>query len=323
MRISPPSSKNGPTREGALLSAENVQISSVVVPCSARKCSSSSTKLDGRGLPRGTQARLSRLWSDALRADDAPQFRADALYQGGGFRRAKVAAESLNCPLYVVSAGLGLLRSTTEVPPYELSLSPGVTSSLLTRIVGPFDPVAWWSGLMAGPYATSTGELSQGTGRVLVAVTRPYAGLFTAAFASLPEATVARIRIFGPGIKTALPGHLQAQVIEHRRELDAVMPGLCLDAGVRGMAHFASLSDLEASGNVQTDQEAFDRSLRRYSAPTVVRRPKLSDRDLKKHISEMVSGGLSSTAALKHLRTALGVACEANRFRRMYVEVST
>jgi hypothetical protein len=276
--------------------------------------------LEAAQLTPGRQSEVTRAWLERLAAAQG-QIAAGDLYQGASFARIRKVAEAQTCPLFIASAGLGLLQDTTRVPAYDLTLSPSAPSRIQSRITDPFDPASWWTQMQGGRFASSVDALHAGQGRILVALSKPYAQLIGAALAQLPPAAIQRLRIFGAGIETALPAALRAQAMPYDARLDVLVPGTRLDFASRALAHFAALVTAQPLRDAKGDARLVQTALTPVTQLVSAIRPKATDEELLKHISALVKRGLRATAALRELRVSLGIACEQGRFRRLYNQV--
>lgn len=298
-----------------------IGIAAFATPCSARKEKLPAKSLSLAKLPRASQEVVAKAWLGKLeRAAAAEMSIARELYAGRSFRRVRDVANALNCQLFVVSAGLGLLDGATKVPSYDLTLSGTVPGGLRNRVADPFRPSKWWSSLEASPFASPTSVLCAGRGRILIALTQPYAEMVGASLATLPAADRGRLRILGFGLKPYLPPSLHQQLISYDDRLDQIIPGTRLDGASRALAHFAGLVATRRMASVEADQTLVDTALSTLEIVTPVSRRRLSDAALAKHVAKFIRRGVSATNALKQLRSETQIACEERRFRRLYEE---
>lgn len=253
--------------------------------------------------------------------DEGAFVAAENLYKGRGFQVARATSNAVGGLFFIISAGMGLVEGSARIPSYDLTLSPHADEALQTKLRARFDPVKWWSAIQSGPYACSIESLGARPGRILVALTQPYADLVGSALALLPEEMRMRLRIFGGGVGPRLPEQLRSNVISYDDRLDSLSPGTRLDAGARALAHFAALIHRCPVTDVHADQmivEAALRGVRSHDAPV---RRRLSDEMLKEQLACFARAGLSASVALRRLRDDVQVACEERRFRRLYEEV--
>lgn len=296
-------------------------MAAVLSPCSARKSKLSSPGLDCASLPFAPQAEVATEWLARLnnKADLTP---ASELYVGDSLTRVRGAGGRARAPLFVVSAGLGLLHATTAVPSYDLTLARGADGAIHNRVTGRFDPAMWWERVQSSPFAHPLGEVGQaGSGRILVALTRPYAALVGPALAALPAALRERLRIFGLGIGAHLPEALRPQIIPFDARLDVISPGTRLNGAARQLVHFSDLVTSQPIGSVKQDQALVDKAFASLEVPSAISRERANDAVLLKRINGLAREGLSATSALRRLRD-VGMACEEQRFRRLYKEAA-
>lgn len=296
-------------------------VAAIISPCSARKSKLSSPALDCSSLPYGHQAEVGAQWMARL-GKGAPCALAGELYVGDSVARARTEADRAKARFFIISAGLGLLRSTTAVPSYDLTLAQGVGASIRDRITDGFDPDAWWVHVQSGPFSCPLDDISLGgSGRILVALTRPYAELVGTALATLPSGLQKRLRIFGIGISAHLPEALKPQIIPFDTRLDVISPGTRLNGAARQLVHFSDLVTALPIGSVEQDLELVDKAFACLEVPSVISRERADDAALLKRIDGLAREGLSATSALRRLRE-VGMACEERRFRRLYKEAA-
>lgn len=297
-------------------------ISSVVVPCSARKSKLAAPGLKAAAVTAGKQGTVARRWQQKLLAS-SPSTPGRDLYLGPSLKRVLHVSQELEVPAWIISAGLGLIDSTEIIPPYDLTLAPGTTASIADRITDQFSPASWWTEIQSGPYASDLADISgeDSGGRVLICLTRPYAQMIGPALAQLPAALLKRLRIFGPGIAAHLPATVRRGVMEYDQRLDLISPGIQLDAGARALEHFASLFREVVPADPSDDQRLIDLALAPLNKPTPVSRVRMDDAALRAHIAPWAAEGLSVQGALRRLRDDSHVSCEQRRFQRLYDEV--
>lgn len=297
-------------------------IAAVLTPCSASKRKLSAPTLEAARQLSGPQVAVAERWLSGLAAASVLTPAQD-LYVGTSYSRVRRVAEDAGSSLFIVSAGLGLLEGSTRVPSYDLTLSPSAPARIQSRITDRFDATVWWQQMQRGRFATAMEAIATGDGRILVALTMPYAQLIGAALSELPSLARSRLRIFGAGLKSSLDASLHTNVMPYDARLNAVMPGTRLDFSSRALAHLAELVALRPLQDAGADAELVRATLAPAAAPTSTTRPKLTDAELLKHIEVLVRRGLSKTSALRELRERMGLACEQSRFARLYGSVST
>jgi hypothetical protein len=156
-------------------------------------------------VPLGSQVAVQTAWIEKIRTLP-PNGEAGALYAGRGFGLASRAAEIAGAELYVLSAGLGLVASDKQVPLYGLTVSGRQAESIAARVAGEFDAAAWFSSLLSSPHSAQwTDVVALGSGRVLIALTRPYAQMVGKSLEALAPQALGRLRIFGASLASDLP----------------------------------------------------------------------------------------------------------------------
>src|SRR3546814_17646172 len=107
-----------------------IGIASIAVPCSSRKEKLPASFLLGANLPRAAQGRIADEWVARLKRAHARLTPAKDLYLGVSFRRARRVAQRSSAPLFILSAGLGLISGDAVVPSSDLTLSPAAPEHL-------------------------------------------------------------------------------------------------------------------------------------------------------------------------------------------------
>lgn len=300
-------------------------VSALLVPCSARK-RKLFRSLRAAALPRGTQDNVAQEWLRRLVGvpNDA-LVRADRLYTGRTHHLVRRLAAEFPCDYFIASAGLGLVRASTLVPGYDLTLSAKAAQSLRTRIRPHLDDARWWDQMRSGRFASSIDELAVGNARILVALTRPYAALIGRALSYLQPSARERLRIFGVGIVDPhLPEELLSQLIRYDARIDGLIAGTKHDASVRALVHFARSVAKSPLQSASADQQLVDGLLRNVKVlPRSPERERVSDAVIRRRIRLYVRKGTSVSAALRHLRAHAGIACEQHRFKRLYLEMNS
>lgn len=289
-------------------------IAAVVAPCASRKRTLPGTRLMASNLAVGAQNFVARQWLDRLKAAE-PTWAAEDLYTGASFRLALTVARSSDAPMFVVSAGLGLVAGQTRVPGYDLTLDSRDDQSVGKRVRGGFNRDQWWESVASGPFATDWGEVFERDGLVLMALSQGYAQLISSDLRALNPAQQQRLRLFGLGIQKAVPAVLLEQVMPYDDRLDAIRPGTKTNFAARAMEHFWRAAPLEGTGR---DHAFVERSLAEHEPPMVVHRPRLDDEQVIKRIGQHLRTTSGIQRILRRLRDEDRVACEQRRFTRLY-----
>ncbi|MDA9393044.1 hypothetical protein WN73_21210 [Bradyrhizobium sp. CCBAU 45394] len=200
-----------------------------------------------------------------------------------------------------------------------MTISPRHEQSVLRKILGDFDPADWFSSLLTSVHSDAWSDVASGkSGRILMALSRPYAEMVGASLANAPRRMLERLRIFGISLEAALPANLHAAIVPYDERLNAIFPGTRTDFAQRAMLHFVRSVAIKPSKGREDDFAAVRSSLKSLKAPPQVQRPRLTDEEIVAVIKRrlrMQSGAARMLAALRHEE---GVACEQSRFGRLY-----
>jgi len=298
-------------------------IAAIITPCSARKSATAALGLRASKVARGSLRAVSAQWRERLEAA-TPSISAADLYRGRAFQRARILAEDVGASLYVVSAGLGLVRGDQHVPAYDLTLADEAGSaSIGRRVRARFSPVAWWDEVSVGPFAQSLESVFQGkgSGLVLIALSRPYASLLLPHLEQLSPARKKRIRLFGA--IQPVPASLLPHWMPYDGRLDVLSPGAKVDFAQRAMAHFAGESrryskfmGSDTDGQRQWVLEV----MRTTKAPRRTKRSPIDDQALAECVRPLAQSGMSFTRILRRLRDDEKISCGEDRLMRTYKE---
>ena len=290
----------------------------VLAPCASRKFIQPELIATAVALPKGEQAAIETAWRQ-VSARLPPRMPAYDLYGGRGFGLSREAASHASAELYVISAGLGLVRSDRAVPSYGMTVSARGNQAIARRVIGRFDPASWWKAVSCGVYSENLASVvRRHRGLLLVALTTPYAAMIGGELAALPAEARARMRLFGHGIAAVLPKPLTGSVMPYDARLDAAVPGTRTDFAQRALRHFCQHVPLDGSVDASRGAEEGGTLLAGYEAPTAPIRPRRSDEE----VVALITGHLHHTAGigriLRLVRDSDGVACEQARFSRLY-----
>ena len=291
----------------------------VITICTHRKKARPPFAATAVSLPADSQGTVQSAWMEKIRALP-PEVPARALYAGRGFGLAAEAAKIAKAKLYILSAGLGLVAANRGVPVYGLTVSGGHAESVAARVTGEFDGVAWFSGLLRGPYSNQWGDAAgHGSGRVLIALTRPYAEMVGKSLSELDPSILARLRIFGASLSPALPAILRPALAPYDERLDAVLPGIRADFSQRALLHFVhSVAGNRDAQDRDADYAAVETALEGVLPPDRLRRTRRTDEEIFQLILARLRSQTGIARILRALRDEEGVACEQSRFARLY-----
>lgn len=272
---------------------------------------------------------LARMWVARV---NAAQHRepVNTLYQGRAFSEAKRTACVAMAPLYVVSAGHGIVNSDESLPSYDLTVAPAPDNPL-HAMLDRMNKTAtdWWQALtmsFAEPrslVALFNNEISKNC-IVLLAVPSTYLSMLHDDLMALCDEQIARLRIitseFGA---TKLPAKLREMVLPYDERLEgiAAYAGTRNDFAQRALRHFVEeLHGHELPIGIACERVAS--AMQALVKRTVPARERKSDEAIEDLILQNWNHYRGSQAVLlRWLRDEQLVSCEQGRFRALWHRV--
>ncbi|WP_348697893.1 DUF6884 domain-containing protein [Duganella fentianensis] len=272
---------------------------------------------------------LAKLW--VTRVNEAKHREpVKTLYQGRAFSEAKRTARAVNAPLFVVSAGHGIVSCDELLPAYDLTATPS-TDNPLHSMLGQMNKNAidWWEALtqsFALPRSLLELFNKHATNNciVVLAVPSTYLSMLHGDLLSLSDEQICRIRIITSEFGAEkLTGKLREMVLpyDERLEGNAAYAGTRNDFPQRALRHFVQ----ELSGHELPIDRARERvisamqSLTRRNLPTRGRKSDAEIEDLVLQVWHRHRG--SQSVLLRWLRDEQLVSCEQSRFRKLWHRV--
>jgi len=297
----------------------------IITNCTSRKRSSPLQDLSVENIHDGSFYDVAAQWRELLKKS-LPEHPATKTYCGRSFREVEKCSELLNAPLYVISAGLGVIDANTCIPWYNITTTTGTTASIGRKICDAYSPSEWWGAItLNNPYGKSLIDTLEKNpkGLILFALSRPYIELIKKELESLPSKYYPRLRFLGKNTGNALPKNIQANWMPYDDRLECIgngYSGTQSDFAQRALKHFVyEVLPMLPSGTTQDHQTITLDFLSHTAKPEKVIRLKKSDDEIlaliRKHWN---NGTISSTEILRIFRSNLGVACEQSRFRYLY-----
>lgn len=246
------------------------------------------------------------------------------LYQGRSFSDARAVAKEMGSSLYVVSAGLGVVKIDEAIPHYNLTVSEGLGSIAPALSRNKSTSRDWWS-LLTGPSGPGKSirdvlGSSQHTS-VYVALPSTYLEMVAGDLLTLSSSQLECVRIFTSSFgREKLPASLRKVCMPYddRLEGHAVYAGTRADFAQRAMRHF--VEELQAQ-HLGLDEAcaAVLQSLQTLVKPTLPERTRRSDEEIIALIAQnwdRFNGHQSHL--LRYLRDEALVSCEQSRFRNLW-----
>lgn len=269
---------------------------------------------------------LAHHWKQQVQAiRESELLAASDLYAGRSISEAKQTAGALFSPLYIVSAGHGVLRADELVPAYDVTVSPAPGNRLyccLLRLKK--SPADWWQALIeAFGRQRSLAQLITASAHatVLLAVPSAYLRLLETDLACLSDADIQRLRVLTSCHgATCLASRLQHLVMPYDERLEGLptYAGTRSDFPQRALRHFTTvLQGHELS--LESAREQVSQAMAALQKPVLPKRQRKTDDDivaLLRQNWERMQG--SSTALLRYLRDDALIACEQSRFRALH-----
>jgi hypothetical protein len=272
-------------------------------------------------LPSAQLADLVSEWTARLRS--APElFLAREVYGGRGFREAVAAAEALDADIIVVSAGLGLIRSSAKIPAYACTTIPGSADSVAARVLGDFSAPNWWAALKGKSTFNSPllGNAGIDSGLILAALSDAYIELVSDELLALPSIVLSNLRLFTRApLRRVEPG-LRPFVMPYDDRLDgpdSLVPGTRGDFAGRALRHFATTIVSDGDLREATDHaKAVAAAIANWRFPVAIERVRHDDATILKLIRAHWSDERGCTLA--RFRHEFKVACEQGRFSALH-----
>jgi hypothetical protein len=196
----------------------------VVTTCSNRKRCPPDLQLCARDLKPGTLNEVATAWISRL-TSAKPVARASELYCGRNFSEADKAARTLRAPLFVLSAGLGLIHADDSIPSYGLTVSSRSPDSVLGKITTASFSVDWWNwGASQSPFArdlsSTLADLGRSGGPVLIALSHNYLRMVQNALLPLSDSHIPFVRIFSAASLDGIDARIGRLVMPYDERLD-------------------------------------------------------------------------------------------------------
>jgi hypothetical protein len=297
----------------------------VVTACTGRKRLPPAQSLRARDLRAGALEDVAQDWVDRLHAADG-RVPASRLYCGRGFRESLSAAQAIRAPLFIVSAGIGVIPAEMPIPSYGLTIAPDSPESILRTIQPRSSASAWWAQITARS-ALSDGfaQLAESHAGELILLALPslYLSMVEEDLLQLPQEVLARLRFFGLGILARVDSRVAPLVMPYDARLEDAASrfrGTRSDFASRALRHFAEVVLPEQpNGSADQHRGAVIEALSSWHEPRRPKRPRVTDAQVLGLIrAHWDDAGGRSGCMLRLLRDRLSVACEQGRFRTLF-----
>ena len=289
----------------------------IVTNCTQRKAPTES-KIDLVRLPSqlGVEE-LASAWLDVV-SEASRELPADQMYRGRSIADATASAAFVESSWFVISAGLGLVRSSEKIPAYECTVASG--SELCYRLKTAGATTAdWWSAITSHQPRPLSRLISHAP--TLLALPSSYLQMVHDDLAEVSTSESKHLRIFTSAAGArVVPSHLVNCVMPYDDRLEAMEghAGTRSDFAQRALRHF--VETLEAT--TLPIEEARSRvltALEGRTSPVRLTGRRMSDEEIQRVLTEQWNRHAgSSTRLLRYLRDEAGISCEQKRFRKLW-----
>jgi hypothetical protein len=298
----------------------------IVTTCTNRKQKPAPCDLQARHVPKGALEDVATEWLRRVSAAKE-QFSPKQIYCGRTFVEASLASEVARSPLYVISAGLGLVKPLEEIPPYDLTTARSSKDRIQGRISEAIVDADWWNQLgIAKRDENPLANLLRNRERelVIIGLSSSYLELIKDDLCSLKKNELDRLRLIGIRPSAKVPMQLSSVVMPYDDRLDGPdtpNPGTRGDFAQRALHHFCRLISKE--DKQKSDQGAHAKMVRASLAgkrsPEQITRKAISDADLIQLVPDLWDrANGQSSKMLRILRDEEQIACEQGRFATIF-----
>lgn len=274
-------------------------------------------------VPRGSSVRqVVEEWRSSLAAQSS-RLQAGQMYVGRSILEARNVSQDIGAPLFIVSAGVGLVESSELIPGYDMSASGKVSELAVTLARLGVSKSDWWHSLASGK-GLDWLLRENPDAIVLLSLPSEYLEMVLGELEALPFVDLARVRVFtSPAGRKKIgrvPGLPSLPYDERLESIDGYA-GTRSDFPQRALRHFVA----GLNGHLLPIDEASHAvaaSLGGFAWKVLPQRRRLDDREIRDLIRQAWdSVGGNSSKLLRHLRDTELVSCEQGRFSRLRRQV--
>ena len=265
---------------------------------------------------------LAIAWRAALDSVGSRHIARD-LYGGRAIREAEAAATFMGAPLYVVSAGLGLISVADVIPAYDLTVA--ATGATLLPTLGRLGltPKDWWRALNGnlGDASPIAALIKRHPGSVTyIAMPATYLNLIADELAALPALDRHRLRIItSPAWQREASPALVSQSLPYDERLESTsFAGTRADFPQRALRHFVQALGGNAL-SIEDGRAVVAEAMTMLTLKVLPERRRCTDIEICSLLRQhWKSNGGSSSRLLRVLRDDLLIKCEQTRFRDLW-----
>jgi hypothetical protein len=298
----------------------------VITSCTNRKKHTPTDDLCVSHLNRGTLEQTVCQWVDTINAQEN-QYASQDLYIGRSIKETQAAAHLLSTEPYIISAGMGLIKSSDNIPSYDLTIQTGTASTIQSKIVEPIFPYEWWSELnkklnKKNPIANLINAHPNEI--VLIACAEVYIKLIEKDLETLSLENLNRIRIFGPQHPKKFPQSIQNIIMPYDQRFDGPdgpIRGTRTDFAQRALLHFSKEIWINEPypDALENHYALVNNLMNKMRKPEIVKRIVLNDNEIIELVPKMWARAKGKSGRmLRVLRDQELVACEQQRFSNLF-----
>lgn len=263
-------------------------------------------------------------WTSKVKSSTS-QISALETYGGRTFIEAVAVTEKLQAELHVVSAGLGLVQASQNIPNYSLTVSKGegsIGNWLLSQNKSPSD---WWLALnqQLGK-SNAIRKIIKSSEGVIFALPSTYLEMIEVELEKLPPDLLAKIFIItSTAGRKAISSKLKERALPYDERLDGAKnyKGTRNDFAQRALKHFVAETDF-LNQDINSIKNEVNNYLIKYTKPEIPTRTKLTDEAIISLIEKNWDDyGGTRDKLHRFLRDTALVACEQNRFGALWNQV--
>jgi hypothetical protein len=300
----------------------------LISSCTSRKKVDPPRHLCARTLSTGPLTEIANEWVTRLSLV-TPTVLAKDFYCGRAFSEAVIAADGQS--LYVVSAGLGLVRANDAVQPYSLTVSGRDRDNVITKARHSCSPADWWTALSRAldDERPLSRLMSSNIADVFVlALPRTYMELVVDDLAFISAKAAARVRVIGlPSLAACLPSALVDSLVAYDERLENRRTGCSgtrADFAQRAARHFmSSILPFHRGKTAEVHRAEVERFLSSFQRRRMPLRQRISDDEVRRVIRRTWAESRGHVGkGLRVLRRRCQFSCEQSRFKRLFWEVA-
>jgi hypothetical protein len=300
----------------------------VITTCTNRKRKPIANGLHAASLAIGDLTEVANEWGGRLR-DPSQRFPVMEVYGGRSFQDAKAVAELVSAEVFVVSAGLGLVDASEDIPSYACTVLEGADDGIGSKVLGEFSSLDWWSQLKrVSPFNRHLGQIikSGDDQLVLAALSDSYIQMLSDDLLALEDIQISKLRLFTRAPLERIPQRLWPFVMPYDDRLDgpaSPIKGTRSDFAGRALRHFSETILPSAEDRAAEEHaSAVRHAMEGWPFPSLFERRRLSDDEIRLLLHEHWEASRGGTSALLRVfRDDLNIACEQGRFAALARQV--